>query len=301
MKFNLGLILIGALAATVANADTVTGTGSLFNLGSQISTGVTGSGCVGFSVCTTPGNPYFLNPSNTGGSAYSLLTAQGLIGASSNVFLGASDTNGAAATVPASFNFVRQAGALTISLIYANDPSNSGAEIGIYNQSDISGVNPGNHTVLQTGGVTNLIASFASPVALGSFAGGSPYANWGVYVRECTTVPVVPNSCTGNVAQYTETTASNLGVPANDTAHQHWALFQSAANANIYYLALEGFAFGSNGPASFAAPNEGNGDYSDMIFQINTSGVSGVPEPATLSVVGLGLIGLAAFGRRFKK
>jgi PEP-CTERM motif len=307
MKFNLGLILIGALAATVANADTVTGTGTFWNLGTQISQGTPGAGCVGYANCTTVGNPYFLNPSNDGPglSAYNLLTSQGLINANSNVFLANSDSAGSAATIPTSFNFVRQAGALTISLIYANSSTNNGAEIGLYNQTDISGVNPANHTVLQAGGLVNLNGTnFGAPVTLGSFAGGSPYANWGVYVRTCSGgVPATPTGCGaagGTVVQYTETNTGNLSIPTLDFGHQHWAIFQSAQNANTYYLALEDFAFGSNGPTSFNSPNEGYGDYNDLIFAINTS-QTGTPEPTTLSIVGLGLVGLAAFGRRFKK
>jgi hypothetical protein len=51
------------------------------------------------------------------------------------------------------------------------------------------------------------------------------------------------------------------------------------------------------------SPYEGYGDFNDVIFQITTSGADIVtnPEPSTVSILGLGLAGMLAFARKFRK
>jgi hypothetical protein len=85
-------------------------------------------------------------------------------------------------------NFVKQAGALDIALLYANSASNGFAEFGLYDASNqANAVN--NHVVLQPGQTTNLNNAigtvytsgmqFTSGVNNGvvSLASGSPYAS----------------------------------------------------------------------------------------------------------------------------
>jgi hypothetical protein len=210
-------------------------------------------------------------------------------------------------------NFVRQAGALQITLLYANSGANGFAEFGIY---DVSNPNV-NHVILQGGlgqgpgstmNLNNAIGGvYTQGTGTGSLSGtvslatGAPYANWGLYVRTCTEGSVTVAKCMadGDIVTYYMGAASQEGsnfVPY-DTAHQHFALFQAGTNANQYYAGLEDWAFNASDPNASTNGVEGYGDFNDLIFGI-TSSISSVPEPATLSIVGLGLAGLGILGRR---
>jgi hypothetical protein len=230
-------------------------------------------------------------------------------------------------------NFVRQAGALSITLLYANSDANGNAEFGIYDSSSpTNSVN--NHLILQPGQVTNLNNAIGNVYTTGvlvsgstiggtwNLAAGSPYATWGLYVRTCEEGSVSFAQCNadGKIVTFYMGQPSQLGTlyAPYDTAHQHFALFQNGSSVNIqagsglniqagsslniqagsntntYYAGLEDFAFSAAFPTN---PIEGYGDFNDLIFGINSS-VSTTPEPATLSIVGLGLVGLGFFGRR---
>jgi hypothetical protein len=209
-------------------------------------------------------------------------------------------------------NFVRQAGALSISLLYANSGGNGNAEIGIYDQSNPAS----NHLILVQGATSgNLNGQIGNTYTSGTlFSGGtnmgtynlsagSPYANWGIYLRTCEEGSAVTFAqCQTDGAVVTFYMGVGSQLPAQyvpyDTAHQHFALFQSGSNMNQYYAGIEDFAFTSAFPTN---PTEGYGDYNDIIIGINTSIGGAVPEPATLSVVGLGLVGLGFLRRRSLK
>jgi hypothetical protein len=88
---------------------------------------------------------------------------------------------------------------------------------------------------------------------------------------------------------------------STDPNHQHFALFEDPANPYTYYIGFEDNR-GLNA-------TEGYGDYNDVIFRFQTTEVfhpaghfsptTVTPEPATWSILGLGLAGLVAF-KRFK-
>jgi hypothetical protein len=308
-------MLLSALGGTAVYADMATGTGAFAGAAATIAGGTLG--VCGSSTCSTFSIPYWLNPSSDGAglAGYNFLNAQGAfagqtnyVGSSGMVFLSGSG-NGS----PASFNFIRQAGSMSISLLYANSSGVGGAEVGIYdastaggctlvqNAQGISGCSA--HQVLgnlpaNISGTVN--ADTGSPLSV--FNGTSNYANWGFYARTCQTA-----LCAGafGITTYYDNVAADQFNPAlcpqcasMDASHQHWALWQSGANPNTYFLALEDWAFGYSG--STISPNEGTGDYNDLIFQITTS-ISAAPEPGTLSIVGFGLVALAAIGRKFRK
>jgi hypothetical protein len=203
-------------------------------------------------------------------------------------------------------NFVRQAGALSISLLYANSAENGFAEFGIYDAS-----NPDqNHVILQGGLVTNLNndigtvytsgAMYSGNTYLGNYdlSAGSPYATWGLYERVCEEGAVSYAQCNADGQIATFYMGANSQLPAqyvpNDTAHEHFALFQSGSNLNVYYAGLEDYAYTAAFPTE---PVEGYGDFSDLVFGITTS-VDTAPEPSSISAVMLGLAALGLLGRR---
>jgi hypothetical protein len=207
-------------------------------------------------------------------------------------------------------NFVRQAGALSITLMYANSAFNGFAEFGIYDASSPSNAMQ-NHLILQAGLVTNLNNSidtvytsgteFSGTTNLGTYnlSTGSPYATWGLYERVCLEGPVSYTQCNADGKIVTYYMGENSQLPSNyvpyDTAHQHFALFQAGSNLNTYYAGIEDFAFTQASPTN---PVEGDGDFNSLIFGVTTSmtdSIAPVPEPTTLSVTLLGLAGLCSY------
>lgn len=278
------------LAGATAYADTVTGTGafSAFNLGTR------GSCTAG--VCTD-GTPFFydtsgdiVNGSNQA-SAGDFLGAVGSFAGGINYMAGGGQMYTQSSNSPnyaSAFDFIRQAAAVEITLLYANSSVNNNAEIGLYDASSSNNAIQ-NHTIVQNTG-TNLNAIIGQVYDV-----TNPYATYGIYVRTCT-VNAANNACPGqNIVTYFDNLTYDQNVPAADVGHQHWALFQSGTNANIYYLALEDYALQGSQTRN---PTEGYGDYNDIILELNTSPV---PEPGTISIVGLGLVGLGFLGRRVRK
>jgi PEP-CTERM motif len=214
-------------------------------------------------------------------------------------------------------NFVSQTGGVSISLLYANSAANGFAEVGIYDASSTANA-ANNHLVLQPGSMTNLnndigatytsgtLMSGSTNLGAYSLTNGSPYANWGIYVRTCEEGSVSFAQCNadGKVVTFYMGEPSQLGslYTPYDTAHQHFALFQAGTNPNQYYAGLEDFAFSSAFPTN---PVEGYGDFNDLIFGVTTSiaesgtgSGSTVPEPGTLLLFVVGLAGIGILGRR---
>jgi len=303
MKLKLILVAAVMFTGAVAYADTLnmagfnasTGTFSAFTLGTRGS-------CSG-GVCSV-GTPFFYNTSSdlvngsNNASAGDFMNASGSFTGNTNYMAGGGQmyTQNQGAGVPnyaSAFSFIRQAAAIQITLLYANSSTNNNAEFGIYDASSQTNALM-NHTIVQTSG-TDL-----NMLALGTHSYGAivnPYATWGVYARTCN-ANAAANMCpSGNIQTEFSNVAMNSvngDTPAADSAHMHWALFQSGTNAAVFYLALKDYVYTGSQTYANSVP-EGFGDFNDIILRIDTSTV---PEPATLSIMGLGLVGLGILGRR---
>lgn len=134
------------------------------------------------------------------------------------------------------------------------------------NDNQVGWYNTANPTILHT-----IWTGPDSPTS-GAAEAFTPSTNWGLYLKG-------PGG----------TFYSNDALDSPDDKAQHFAIFQlsSVAGAEKYEIGVEDLPV--------ACGNfEGKGDFNDFVFtlQSSTGTGSGVPEPASLSVLGLGAAGL---------
>jgi hypothetical protein len=211
-------------------------------------------------------------------------------------YLGQVSNNSAAALA---FDLVRQATSINVTVLYQDAPQTnanqgsilSGTTVGIYDAS-----NPANKfQIFGPGGITT-----GATANNFSTAGISGTGTYGFYATVCQ-----PGFGLGNCYTFYSDTSLNPSVsnefssfvlegPGN--VHQHFALFTLASGG--FYLAFENSVSstsfdGVGGPEHY-------GVFDSFILGINT-GAGSVPEPATLSMMGLGLLSLGLMGRRLRK
>jgi len=259
---------------------------------------------------TSLGNtPFFNNMSVDGGGAdnagYFLTNTGAFAGTLSPVtpptgYLGQVANNSAAALA---FDLVRQATSINVSVLYQNAPQTnlnqgsiqSGTSFGIYDVGTLAKTQ-----IYGPGTIPGQVGAAATTVSTAGISGTGAY---GFYATVCQ-----PAEGLGNCYTFYSDTSLNPNVTnqfssfvvegPSGTVHQHFALFTLASGG--FYLAFEN-SVSSNSFDGTGGP-EHYGAFNDIIFSINTGGGGGgVPEPATLSMMGLGLLSLGLMGRRLRK
>ena len=201
-------------------------------------------------------------------------------------------TGGAAPDAPADFSFLQSGLTDQITLLYSNGGANMtttyGTQIGFYNVADPSQkVILFDHGTLYnpaagSGGVYNNNLSPESPFSVSTFA------DYGIFANTCR------YTSNGSIACSTFYSDTALN-PDEGLMHQHFAIFENPQDPQTYFVAFKDI-FGLNS-------TEGYGDFNDAIFEIQTTTspihtVLTTPEPATFSIIGLGLLGLGLLRRR---
>lgn len=284
-------VLLASVAAVALSgsllADTVTGTGTF----TAFPSGFASSTPTWISNFTNPGagTPFWNNASDdTGigpGEGSSHLMNVGYVMTNTGGMTGATpvlgsdtvstDYIGAGGADPTAFNFVRNAVAYDITLLFADSSDNTGmswlggsAAVGSVLGYYVGGTFTPIYTVGQTTSATGTQA----------FNPGVAGTTYGFYDTVCYAVSA--GLCT-DYATYT-TADGTFGNDMGGAAWNHFAVFQLASGNYVVGFTGANGLFGEN-----------LGDFQDTVIELVA-----IPEPGTVAIMGLGLAAIGLLGRR---
>jgi hypothetical protein len=262
-----------------ARADTVTSVTGAF---SGFTTGFASSTppWVNLSTSQTPeGTPFWNDPSadaGTGGSHMmnigSLLTDSGGFAGTPSVLGGDSVTQQFTAdggADPTAFSFLNNATAYNIALLFAESSLDTG--------------NAAHGTVFGTYTGTTFTPLY-TPVDSSSPSSATPFDpttagnSYGFYATVCYEVGLCETYTSGN---------GNFGNVTDAAGWNHFALFELASGS---------YVIGFEDTNKFGL--EGQGDFNDIVVELQTPDPIATPEPSTIAITGAGLAGLLLLGSK---
>jgi len=284
---SLGVAL--TLASGMMWADTIVlGSNTLVNMPASISNPGPGTGCGGASgsalgsassQCGYLGTgPYWDNDSGTGKQlniGYFLTGTGGYAGDTN--YAPAQYLSGGAGGAPTSISLDYSGGSSSVSLLTDNTGDTT-LTFGYYN------ANGGAETPIYGPLIPNDPSAYA-PVSLSL----TPGEDYGFYLTRSCFSACPAGDTSGYVTLFSNptlntcTTAESAGTCSTD---QHFAIFTSST-PGVYYVSIEDWGL-------LGTPNngEGNGDFNDIVFELNTDSPAQAPEPASFALIGVGLLGL---------
>jgi len=220
------------------------------------------------------GSPFWNNPSDDTGAGGSHMMNVGYVLTDSGGVAGTPSVLGADSVTsqftnsdgsdPTAFNMVSTSTDYGLTMLFAQ----SSLDTGNADQGTVFGYYVGNsYNVIYTPGDTS------SPEPMLPFDPAALGQDYGFYATVCYAVNDCETYTTGN---------GNFGDDNGAAAWNHFAVFQ---------LASGNYAIGFTAADAFVGENLG--DFNDVVVEIMA-----IPEPATISIVGLGFAALAYFGRK---
>jgi hypothetical protein len=189
-----------------------------------------------------------------------------------------SQNNGAGAPdAPTEISLLNTSSTVAVTLLgsYTFDTT---AIIGYYNASATTAAAAA-LTEIPLYGPGSLVPSVGTSVSLLDLSSGEDY---GFYLTKCDDyVDGTGSACLGTTTWFSNDSldTTDIGPPI----HQHFSIFDSPTTG-IYYLGVKDWRNGGL---------EGYGDFNDVVFELNTDDPPvPTPEPATIGLIGAGLLGL---------
>src|SRR5579863_1440841 len=286
-----GAAIIAVFLGVPGWADSITSNGVFTSLtASGFSTGQSDR------IAGVQGTPFWNNWSSDAGAGgthdmnigYMLTDSGGFAGTPSVLGMDSVDQAllGAGGADPSAFTFTATGNNYTTTLLGAYSSMNlglngaNGTVFGYY--TDVAGL-------ISYFPIYGTVGSVTSPQAALPFPNMTIGTNFGFYAKACYN----PLDCADNSETFFTNSALNFGIlstvdPAG-AAYNHFALFNlTSSPGNDYVIAFK------DGPVS----TEGLGDFNDIVVEFADPKTLATPEPATLALVGFGLIAAGLARRR---